>query len=261
MVTRPGSSVVVPRAVAGILVLAAAATLAAFPQDPAADALSDPLDLFDSGAPGVLTMQLPLEDRVPCNPLTRACFDIRLELFVAEPRSYDRYVDPRARRRLAVLRRYLFDQLDVSFLPLSCEPVESAAAFEANLDDYLLLPLVSLREAVRSGLDRDRLPRFETDPVNLVPANRFTASLRRAADLGSYVPDRNPCWSAWRTFLVKHDWLLTVDLAEAAALQTAFALCPYNRMLRPSCLADGAATDAEVAARMREAAALAAPPQ
>ena len=165
---------------------------------------------------------------------------------------------PRARRRVAVLRRYLYDQLGLPYLPLSCDPLESGDVFEADSASYVLLPLVSLREAVRSGLDRPRLPRFETDPLNLIPATRLLASVRAGADLGLYVPDRNPCWTAWRIFMVKHEWLLTVDLVESAVLQAAFDLCPYTRMLRPSCTAEGAAVDAQVAPRMRAAAVAAA---
>ena len=197
MVLRiPFSFAMLPPA-AALVLLGAAAQLAALSQAPAIEPGPGQTDSSDPGALGVLTMKLDPDGVVPCNPATRACFDVRLELFVAEPRLYDLYVDPRARRRVAVLRRYLYDQLGLPYLPLSCDPLESGDVFEADSASYVLLPLVSLREAVRSGLDRPRLPRFETDPLNLIPATRLLASVRAGADLGLYVPDRNPCWTAW----------------------------------------------------------------
>ena len=90
--------------------------------------------------------------------------------------------------------------------------------------------IVSLSEAHDSGLcaaGPEAKRRFATDMANLTLApprlNRWRKGARDAAE---WLPDKNRCWYAGRIVAVKRAHALTVDAAEARALEGVLSRCP-----------------------------------
>ena len=94
--------------------------------------------------------------------------------------------------------------------------------------------VVAASEAHDSGLcaaDRATRARFARDLRNLTLAspavNRFQKS---GKDAGQWLPERNRCWFAAKVLEVKRAYRLTVDRAEAQALERVLSKCPSTAM-------------------------------
>ena len=94
-----------------------------------------------------------------------------------------------------------------------------------------------------SGLcsaNRATRARFARDLRNLTLAspavNRFQKSGKDAA---GWLPDRNRCWFAAKVLEVKRAYRLTVDRAEARALERVLSKCPSTTMEPKVCRSTG----------------------
>ena len=97
--------------------------------------------------------------------------------------------------------------------------------------------IVAVSEAHDSGLcaaDRDTRRRFARDPLNLTLAapgiNRCMRGGKCAHDAAEWLPVKNRCWFANRVLLVRQKYALTIDRAEAEALDTVFSHCSSTEM-------------------------------
>ena len=98
--------------------------------------------------------------------------------------------------------------------------------------------IVALSEAHDSGLcaaDAALKHRFAADLLNLtlaVPAvNRCGPAGKCAKDAGEWLPPMNQCWFAARVVAVKHKYRLSVDLREAATLESVLSACTTTIMI------------------------------
>ena len=76
---------------------------------------------------------------------------------------------------------------------------------------------------------------FATDPLNLTLAapeiNRCSSTGKCGLDPAEWMPEKNKCWFASRVVAVKKKYDLTVDEAEAKALETVLSSCSSNDMI------------------------------
>ena len=173
-----------------------------------------------------------------CDPLTRACFDVRMDLPIsAEPSPREGYTRPTVNRyqsqELEIYRQLRMDQT-----PYTCTAIggEEGLSNRDDQQDTDVEHIVALAEAHDSGLNADDMLTFSGDPLNLTLAlpreNRTVKGDRDAAD---YLPAHNQCWFAGRVIAVKQRWGLSVDEREAQFLKTALAGCTPEQIARPVC--------------------------
>ncbi|TMO88105.1 excalibur calcium-binding domain-containing protein [Pseudoalteromonas ruthenica] len=76
---------------------------------------------------------------------------------------------------------------------------------------------------------------FATDPLNLTLAapeiNRCSSTGKCGLDPAEWMPEKNKCWFASRVIAVKKKYDLSVDEAEAKALETVLSSCNSNDMI------------------------------
>ena len=180
-----------------------------------------------------------------CDPATRACFDIRVDLpIAAEPSPREGYERPTVNRyqnqELEIYRQLRMDQTPYTCATIGGEEGLSNREEEEGTD---VEHIVALAEAHDSGLSADDMVTFSGDPFNLTVAmpyeNRTVKSDRDAAD---YLPQHNQCWFAARVIAVKQRWGLSVDEREAQFLKTALAGCTPEQIARPVCEASETTT-------------------
>ena len=116
-------------------------------------------------------------------------------------------------------------------------------ATKAILRSRLIPQATPTRPDARSA-DRATKWRFAQDLRNLTltsPAvNRFRKSGKDAAE---WLPKRNQCWFAGKVLEVKHAYRLTVDRAEARALERVLSKCPSTAMKPKVCWATPSPAD------------------
>lgn len=98
----------------------------------------------------------------------------------------------------------------------------------ANPDALDVEHVVSLAEAHRSGLWQAsaRTKRaFARDLLNLTLSDPQLNREKSDRDAAGWTPENGRCWFAWRNVLVRREWGLTVDRAEANALETIISGC------------------------------------
>lgn len=95
--------------------------------------------------------------------------------------------------------------------------------------------IVARSEAHDSGLCRasaDRKRAFASDLRNLTLASpAVNRNQKRAKDAAEWLPEHNQCWFANRVVEVRRAYQLTVDQAEAAALDRVLAGCTSTEMV------------------------------
>ena len=181
-------------------------------------------------ATGVVQAQTP-----DCDPLTRACFDIRVDLPIEKEVDREGYERPTT-NRYQVQESEIYRQLRMDATPYTCTAIggEDGLSGTGGTDiDHI----VALAEAHDSGLSAEDMLTFSGDPLNLtlaVPSeNRHVKSDKDAAD---YLPTNNQCWFAGRVISVKQKWSLSVDAREAEFLKTALAGCSAVEIAAPACV-------------------------
>lgn len=88
--------------------------------------------------------------------------------------------------------------------------------------------IVALSEAHDSGLcdaDPATRERFASDPRNLTLASPSLNRQKSGRDAADWIPPRNRCWFAATVVEVRRAYELTVDAAEAEALEAILAGC------------------------------------
>ena len=96
--------------------------------------------------------------------------------------------------------------------------------------------IVAKSEAHDSGLcvaDAETRKHFANDLDNLTLATPALNRQKSAGDAAEWLPDYNRCWFAGRVLAVKLEYGLTVDRAEADALDTVLQGCAIEQVLRP----------------------------
>lgn len=96
--------------------------------------------------------------------------------------------------------------------------------------------IVALAEAHDSGLcgvDSEARKGFSSDLDNLALATRSLNSSKGARDAAGWQPEHNRCWFAGRVLAVRIEYGLTVDRAEADALDDLLRGCSIEHVLRP----------------------------
>lgn len=108
------------------------------------------------------------------------------------------------------------------FSPYTCEAF--ATTFDTDIEH-----IVARSEAHDSGLcaaSAARKREFARDLRNLTLASpTLNRSEKRAYDAAEWMPERNRCWFAQRVLNVRLAWGLTIDQAEADALERVLAAC------------------------------------
>ena len=95
--------------------------------------------------------------------------------------------------------------------------------------------IVARSEAHDSGLcaaDDDTRARFSADVLNLTLASpQVNRQQKRAYDAAEWLPQLNRCWYADRIVQVRQKYALTVDQAEADALERVLSACASVEMV------------------------------
>ena len=180
-----------------------------------------------------------------CDPVTRACFDVRVDLPISaetSPRQgYERPTVNRYQNQEVEIYRQSADGPDA--VHVHRDRRRTGTVEPGRRTRHRLEHIVALAEAHDSGLSTDDLMTFSGDPLNLTLAtpheNRTVKGDRDAAD---YLPANNQCWFAGRVIAVKQRWGLSVDEREAQFLKTALAGCTPEQIARPVCEASTSTT-------------------
>ena len=89
--------------------------------------------------------------------------------------------------------------------------------------------IVALSEAHDSGMcgrPKAEKARFASDLLNLAPASpEVNRGKKRHYDAAEWLPERNQCWFAARVLEVRRKYALTIDEAEAEALEDVLNGC------------------------------------
>lgn len=102
--------------------------------------------------------------------------------------------------------------------------------------------VVALSEAHDSGLcsaDRGTRTRFANDMANLTLARPDINKSKGGRDAAEWMPEENRCWFAATVVGVRRAYGLTVDRAEAEALEAVLDLCASTRIAMPDCARAG----------------------
>lgn len=101
----------------------------------------------------------------------------------------------------------------------------------ATADGLDIDHVISLAEAHRSGLweaSAQTKRAFARDLLNLTLTDLRLNREKSDRDAAGWMPEKGRCWFAWRNVLVRREWGLTVDRAEANALETILSGCSDN---------------------------------
>ena len=94
--------------------------------------------------------------------------------------------------------------------------------------------IVAKSEAHDSGLcavSNDARRAFANDVENLTLADpQLNRHVKSGKDAGEWMPVSNRCWFAATVVAIKKKYGLTVDLVEAAALESVLRACPSTKM-------------------------------
>ena len=116
----------------------------------------------------------------------------------------------------------IIDRLGGIFSPYTCQYFGSR--FDTDIEH-----IVARSEAHDSGLCAASLARrreFARDLRNLTLASpELNRNVKRARDAAEWMPERNRCWFARTVLDVRLAWGLTIDLAEAEALERVLSAC------------------------------------
>ena len=96
--------------------------------------------------------------------------------------------------------------------------------------------IIALSEAHDSGMcgrPQGEKARFASDPLNLTLASpEVNREEKRHYDAAEWLPERNLCWFAARVVAVRQKYSLTIDEAEAQALEEVFSSCDSTGLLQ-----------------------------
>ena len=195
--------------------------------------ISAVIALFGASLLGVVHGQTP-----SCDPLTRACFDIRVDLpITAEPSPREGYERPTVNRYQSQEVEF-YRQLRMDQTPYTCSEIGGEEGLSDRDDDEVteVAHIVALAEARDSGLSADDMVTFSGDPLNLTLAMPLeNGTVKGDRDAAGYLPANNQCWFAARVIAVKQRWGLSVDEREAQFLKTALTGCTAEQIARPVC--------------------------
>ncbi len=113
----------------------------------------------------------------------------------------------------------------------------------AGTSETTIEHLVSLSEAHDSGLcsaDAETKKEFSRDLLNLTLASPHLNSVKGDRDAAEWLPDENRCWFAGRVVQVRLKYDLTIDQAEADALELVLSRCESTDLVVRDCSADQA---------------------
>ena len=96
--------------------------------------------------------------------------------------------------------------------------------------------MIALSEAHDSGMcgrSRAEKTRFASDPLNLTLATpEVNRQEKRHYDATEWLPEKNRCWFAARVVAVRQKYNLTIDRAEAQALEEVLSGCESTELVR-----------------------------
>ena len=98
--------------------------------------------------------------------------------------------------------------------------------------------MVALHQAHHSGMcfaDTETKHRFGGDILNLTLASGEVNGSKGALDAFDWMPEMNKCWFARRVVDVRLKYGMTVDKAEAEALELVLAGCESTEIVKPEC--------------------------
>ena len=101
--------------------------------------------------------------------------------------------------------------------------------------------IVAVSEAHDSGLcsaDAETKKEFSRDPLNLTLASPHLNSVKGDRDAAEWLPGENRCWFADRVLQVRLKYDLTIDQAEADALELILARCESTELKVRDCSED-----------------------
>lgn len=108
----------------------------------------------------------------------------------------------------------------------------------ADTSDTTIEHIVSRSEAHDSGLcsaDAATKKEFSRDLLNLTLASPHVNSVKGDRDSAQWLPDENRCWFADRVLQVRLKYDLTIDQAEADALEPILSRCESTELIVPNC--------------------------
>lgn len=98
--------------------------------------------------------------------------------------------------------------------------------------------IVALHQAHHSGMcfrDPETKQTFGGDILNLTLASGEVNGMKGALDAFDWMPEMNKCWFAQRIVDVRLKYGMTVDKAEAEALELVLAGCESTEIVKPEC--------------------------
>ena len=110
----------------------------------------------------------------------------------------------------------------------------------ADTTETTIEHMVSLSEAHDSGLcsaDAETKKEFSRDLINLTLASPHLNSVKGDRDAAEWLPDENRCWFAGRVVQVRLKYDLTIDQAEADALELVLSGCESTDLVARDCSA------------------------
>ena len=106
--------------------------------------------------------------------------------------------------------------------------------------------MVALHQAHHSGMcyaDAETKRTFGGDILNLTLTSGDVNGSKGALDAFDWMPEMNKCWFARRIVDVRLKYGITVDKAEASALELVLAGCESTEIVKPECAASNLTTD------------------
>ena len=120
-------------------------------------------------------------------------------------------------------------------IQLYSEFAESESTYDKTvikgLGDFDIDHIIALSEAHDSGLCAASMAvrtRFARDLDNLTLATRELNIKKGAKDAAEWVPAENRCWFSEQVIEVRKEYALTIDQAEAEALDNVLADCEHD---------------------------------
>ena len=111
----------------------------------------------------------------------------------------------------------------------------------ADTSDTTIEHIVAVSEAHDSGLcaaDAETKKEFSRDLLNVTLASPHLNSVKGDRDAAEWLPDENRCWFAGRVLQVRAKYDLTIDQAEADALELILARCESTELMVRDCSED-----------------------
>ena len=108
----------------------------------------------------------------------------------------------------------------------------------ADTSDTTIEHIVAVSEAHDSGLcaaDAETKKEFSRDLLNVTLASPHLNSVKGDRDAAEWLPNENRCWFAGRVLQVRAKYDLTIDQAEADALELILARCESTELMVRDC--------------------------